>query len=116
MSVNLDSADRSSEDVTDACNVNSINLVAEELYSLLDEVDSGSIADEFTIGLHSDKHDSTNHVKTAVREGLNPSSSLAEIEHKTTVDDSLEHMSQSRFSELTNDRDYRAVVRPPGKR
>jgi hypothetical protein len=59
------------------------------------KVDSESIADEFTIGLHSDKHDFTNHVKTAVREGLDPSSSLAELEHKTTVDNSLEHMSHS---------------------
>ena len=106
----FDSANRPSEDVTDASNINSTDLVADELYSLLDEVDSESIADEFKIGLHSDKHDFTNHVKTAVREGLDPSSSLAELEDKTIVDDSLEHMPKSRFSELTNDRDYRAVV------
>ena len=111
MSVQFDSANRPSEDVTDASNINSTDLVADELYSLLDEVDSESIADEFKIGLHSDKHDFTNHVKTAVREGLDPSSSLAELEDKTIVDDSLEHMPKSRFSELTNDRDYRAVVR-----
>jgi len=106
----FDSANRPSEDVTDASNINSTDLVADELYSLLDEVDSESIADEFKIGLHSDKHDFTNHVKTAVREGLDPSSSLAELEDKTIVDDSLEHMPKSRFSELTNDRDYCAVV------
>ena len=111
MSVQFDSANRPSEDVTDASNINSTDLVVDELYSLLDEVDSESIADEFKIGLHSDKHDFTNHVKTAVREGLDPSSSLAELEDKTIVDDSLEHMPKSRFSELTNDRDYRAVVR-----
>ncbi|CCC39215.1 IS4-like element ISHwa9 family transposase [Haloquadratum walsbyi] len=111
MSVQFDSANRPSEDVTDASNINSTDLVADELYSLLDEVDSESIADEFKIGLHSDKHDFTNHVKTVVREGLDPSSSLAELEDKTIVDDSLEHMPKSRFSELTNDRDYRAVVR-----
>lgn len=110
MSVQFDSANRPSEDVTDASNINSTDLVADELYSLLDEVDSESIADEFKIGLHSDKHDFTNHVKTAVREGLDPSSSLAELEDKTIVDDSLEHMPKSRFSELTNDRDYCAVV------
>jgi hypothetical protein len=95
MSVELDSADRLSEDVTNACNINSIDLVAEELHSLLDEVDSESIADGFKIGLHSDKHDFTNHVKTAVREGLDPSNSLAELEDKTIVNDSLEHMSHS---------------------
>ncbi len=110
MSVQFDSADRPSEDVTDTSNINSTDLVADELYSLLDEVDSESIADEFKIGLHSDKHDFTNHVKTAVREGLDPSSSLGELEDKTKVDDSLEHMPKSRFSELTNDRDYCAVV------
>jgi Transposase DDE domain. len=110
MSVQFDSADRPSEDVTDTSNINSTDLVADELYSLLDEVDSESIADEFKIGLHSDKHDFTNHVKTAVREGLDPSSSLGELEDKTEVDDSLEHMPKSRFSELTNDRDYCAVV------
>ena len=88
----FDSANRPSEDVTDASNINSTDLVADELYSLLDEVDSESIADEFKIGLHSNKHDFTNHVKTAVREGLDPSSSLAELEDKTIVDDSLEHM------------------------
>jgi hypothetical protein len=109
MSVDLDSADRPSEDITNACNINSIDLVVEKLYSLLDAVDSESIADEFTVGLHFDKHDFTNYVKTAVREGLDSSSSLAELENKITVDDSLEHVSQSRFSELTNDRDYRAV-------
>ncbi|CAJ53619.1 IS4-like element ISHwa8 family transposase [Haloquadratum walsbyi] len=106
----FDSANRPSEDVTDASNINSTDLVADELYSLLDEVDSESIADEFKIGLHSDKHDFTTHVKTAVREGLDPSSSLAELEDKTIADGSLEHMPKSRFSELTNDRDYCAVV------
>ena len=111
MSVRSNSADRPSEDVTNASNINADEIVADELYSLLDAVDSESIADEFRIGIHSDKHDLTNHVKVAVREGLDPSSSLAELEDKTAVDDSLEHMPKSRFSELTNDRDYRAVVR-----
>jgi len=35
-------------------------------------VDSESIADEFRIGVYSDKHDFTNHLKVAVREGLDP--------------------------------------------
>ena len=80
MSVQFDSADRLSEDVTDTFIINSTDLVADELYSLLNEVDSESIADEFKIGLYSDKHDFTNHVRTAVREGLGPSSSLAELD------------------------------------
>jgi hypothetical protein len=111
MSVVPNPTDRPSEDVTATSNINPDEIVADELYSLLDAVDSESIADEFRIGVHSDKHDFTNHVKVAVREGLDPSSSLAELEDKTAVDDSLEHMPKSRFSELTNDRDYRAVVR-----
>jgi len=111
MSVGSNSAHRPSTRGTDASNINADEIVADALYSLLDAVDSESIADEFKIGIHSDKHDFTNHVKVAVREGLDPSSSLAELEDKTVVDDSLEQMPKSRFSELTNDRDYRAVVR-----
>ena len=36
MSVDLDSANKSSEDATNVCKINPIDLVAEELYSLLD--------------------------------------------------------------------------------
>ena len=111
MSVGPNLTDRPSTGDKPANNINADEIVADEVYSLLDAVDSESIADEFRIGIHSDKHDFTNHVKVAVREGLDPSSSLAELEDKTDVDDSLEHMPKSRFSALTNDRDYRAVVR-----
>ena len=65
------------------------------MYSLLDGVDSESIADEFDIGIHNDKHDFDNHVNVAVREGLDPSSSLAELADKTAVDETLEHMPKS---------------------
>ena len=71
---------RPSEDVTNASNINADEIVADELYSLLDAVDSESIADKFMIGVHSDKYDFTNHIKIAVREGLYPSNSLAELE------------------------------------
>ena len=37
MSVQFDSANRPSEDVTGTSNINSTDLVADELYSLLDE-------------------------------------------------------------------------------
>ena len=100
MSVVPNPTDRPSEDSTAARNINADEIVADALYSLLDAVDSESIADEFRIGVHSDKHDFTNHVKVAVREGLDPSSSLAELEDKTAVDDSLEHMPKLRFSKL----------------
>jgi len=93
-----------------ASQFNPTHFVAEELYSLLDAVDSESIADDFQIGIHSKKHDFESHVKVAIREGIDPSSSLDELADKTAVDDVLEKMPKSRFSELTNDRDYRAVV------
>ena len=102
---------RPSASETNASDINSVELVADEVYSLLDAVDSESIAQEFRIGINNDKHDFESHVRVAVREGLDPSSSLAELADKTAVDDALEHTPKSRFSELTNDRDYRAVVR-----
>jgi len=111
MSVDSTSTDRPSPEATNASNISTVELVAEEVYSLLDAVDSESIAEEFRIGINNKKHDFENHVKTVVREGLDPSDSLAELADKTAVDDALDHMPKSRFSELTNDRDYRAVVR-----
>ena len=111
MSVRSNSTDRPSEDVTNASSINADEIVADELYSLLDAVDSESIAEEFRIGVNNGKHDFESHLKVAVREGLDPSDSLAELADKTAVDDALEHTPKSRFSELTNDRDYRAVVR-----
>jgi hypothetical protein len=111
MSVNAAVSERPSNEITDTSNVNPVELVADELYSLFDAVDSEYIAEAFRIGIHTDKHDFESHVKVAVREGLDPSSSLDELTDKTDVDDSLGKMPKSRFSELTNDRDYRAVVR-----
>ena len=106
MSVRSNSTDRPSEDVTNASSINADEIVADKLYSLLDAVDSESIAEEFRIGVNNGKHDFESHLKVAVREGLDPSDSLAELADKTAVDDALEHTPKSRFSELTNDRDY----------
>jgi len=111
MAASDETFERPSLGVTNATNINPVELVADVVYSLLDAVGSESIAEEFDIGIHNKKHGFDNHVKVAVREGLDPSSSLAELADKTVVDDALEHMPKSRFSELTNDRDYRAVVR-----
>ncbi|WP_135827107.1 IS4 family transposase [Halorussus ruber] len=85
--------------------------VGAEFYSLLDVVDSESIADDFEIGTHTAKHDFANHLKVAIFEGVHPSDSLAELAEKTDTHDELEYMAGSTFSRLTNDRDYRAVVR-----
>jgi hypothetical protein len=84
---------------------------ASEFYSLLDEVDSEFIADQFDIGTHTNKHDFENHLKVGIFEGISPSDSLAELAEKTAVHDQLEEMAASTFSRQTNDRDYRAVVR-----
>jgi hypothetical protein len=83
---------------------------ASAVYSLIDEVDSESIADEFDIGKFNKTHDFDNHVKVAVREGIDPSGSLKELEETTDSDDEMEKMAASTFSRYTNDRDYGAVV------
>jgi hypothetical protein len=78
------------------------------LDSLLDAVDSESIADEFDIGKHSKTHDFDNHLTVAVREGVDPSTSLAELADKTETDEQFQAMAASTPSRGTNDRDYRA--------
>ena len=85
--------------------------VGTEFYSLLDAVDSEFIADDFEIGTHTARHDFDNHLKVAIFERINPSGSLAELAEKTAIYDELTYMAGSTFSRLTNDRDYRAVVR-----
>jgi len=94
-----------------ASQFNPTHSVAEELYSLLDEVDSEFIAEGFEIGIHSKKHDFDNHLKVGIFEGVDPSDSLAELAEKTATHDQLSYMAGSTFSRRTNDRDYRAVVR-----
>ena len=73
MSVISDENSEPSSGETNAVNFNSTHSVSRELYSLLDAVDSESIADEFDIGKHNKTHDFDNHLKIAVREGLDPS-------------------------------------------
>ena len=72
--------------------------MASEFYSLLDEVDSEFIADQFDIGTYTNKHDFENHLKVGIFEGINPSNSLAELAEKTAVRDQLEEMAASTFS------------------
>ena len=91
--------------------VNPSQSVPSAVYSLLDSVDSESIAEECEIGRHSSKHDFENYVKIAIHEGLDPSSSLAELAETTDTADDLKYMAASTFSRYTNDRDYGAVVR-----
>ena len=109
-------AERPSSEESSPSQFNPTHSVAEELYSLLDEVDSESIADEFGIGTHCKKHDFDNHLKIGIFEGVNPSDSLDELAEKTATHEQLDYMAGSTFSRRTNDRDYRAVVRPAGER
>ena len=111
MAVDCDQVGRPSAGQTDAAYFNSDQTTAIAVYSLLDAVDSESIADEFDIGKHSTKHDFDNHLKVAVREGIDPSDSLAELEETTDTAAEMGKMAASTFSRYTNDRDYRAVVR-----
>ena len=111
MSVISDQNSEPSSGETNAVNFNSTHSVSRELDSLLDAVDSESIADEFDIGKHSKTHDFDNHLTVAVREGLDPSTSLAELADKTETDEQFQAVTASTFSRYTNDRDYRAVVR-----
>jgi len=87
------------------------STVGAEFYSLLDAVDSEFIADDFEIGTYTARHDFDNHLKVAIFEGVHPSDSLDELAEKTDTHDELAYMAGSTFSRLTNDRDYRAVVR-----
>lgn len=102
---------RPSSDVTDTEYFNPDQSTSSAVYSLLDSVDSESIAEEYEIGKHSGTHDFDNHVKVAIREGLDPSSSLEELAQTTETADELDYMAASTFSRYTNDRDYGAVVR-----
>jgi len=101
---------RSPSDVTDTEYFSPDRSTPNAVYSLLDSVDSESIADDYEIGRHSGTHDFENHVKVAIREGLDPSDSLDELAETTDSADELDYMAASTFSRYTNDRDYAAVV------
>jgi hypothetical protein len=102
---------RSPSEVTDTEYFNPDQSTPSAVYSLLDSVDSESIAEEYDIGRHSGTHDFENHVKVGIREGLDPSDSLKELAETTDTADELDYMAASTFSRYTNDRDYGAVVR-----
>lgn len=87
------------------------STVGADFYSLLDAVDSEFIANDFEIGTYTAKHDFDNHLKVAIFEGVHPSDSLDELAKKTDTHEEVAYMAGSTFSRLTNDRDYRAVVR-----
>jgi len=83
---------------------------ASAFYSLLDAVDSESIAEPFDIGTYNETHGFLTHIKIGIFEGIHPSDSLRSLAEKLQTHDQLEDMAASTFSRYTNDRDYRAVV------
>jgi hypothetical protein len=83
---------------------------AKSFFSLLEELDLAAIADDFDIGTHTPIQDLEQHLKVAVLEGLDPSDSLESLAQRTATHDGVDLMAASTFSELTNGRDYRAVV------
>jgi hypothetical protein len=87
------------------------STVRAAFYSLLDAVDSKSIAKNFEIGTYTAKDNFDNYLKVAIFEGVHPSDSLDELVEKTDTHDELTYLAGSTLSRLTNDRDYRAVVR-----
>jgi hypothetical protein len=107
----LEASTRSSSGETHAEYFSPDTPTASAVYSLLDSVDSESIAEEYEIGRHSTTHDFDNHVKIGIREGLDPSDSLNELAQTTETADELDQMAASTFSRYTNDREYGAVVR-----
>ena len=68
---------------------------ATAVYSLIDAVDSESITEEFDLGTFSKIHDLGNPVKIAVREGIDPSDSLAELEETTHTDAAMDETATS---------------------
>jgi len=62
-----------------ASNSISQSTIGAEFYSLLDVVDSESIADDFEIETYTAKHDFENHLKIVLFEGVHPSDSLDEL-------------------------------------
>jgi hypothetical protein len=64
-----------------------------------------------SISANNKTRDFDNYLKVAVREGLDPSISLAELADKTETDEQLQAVAASTFSRYTNDRDHRAVGR-----
>ena len=82
--------------------------------SVHDAVDSEFIANALEIDKHSKTHDFDNHVKLAVRECLDPSSSLAELVDKIETDKQFDrnYTRYHRFCELKHsDDDFVTLLR-----
>lgn len=86
------------------------HTIGREFFAPLDDIDIEAIAADYEIGRHSKKHELEHHLKVAILEGIDPSDSLRTLATKTATHDGVEYMAPSRFSELTNGRNYRAAA------
>lgn len=84
--------------------------VVDGFTELLDDVDSEEIADEFEIGLHSDRIDFEEHAKIGVFLGILDPKTLNDLAQQTDVRAGLESISQGHFSRLTTRRSWRAFL------
>lgn len=84
--------------------------VVDGFISLLDEVDSESIAAEYGIGIHSKRIDFLEHVKIGIRLGIADPESLEDLSQQTKLYAQLEPISKGHFSKLTNGRPYEAIA------
>lgn len=98
MRVNADVSERLPTAGTNTSDFSAVGTVASSFYSLLDAVDSESIAVEFRIGIHSKKHDFDNNLKVGIFEGADPSDSLPELAEKTATHEQLSYMAGSALS------------------
>lgn len=102
-----DSASDSNEDVAQTAPV---DRVVDGFTSLLNDVDSETIAHEYRIGLHSDRIDFQEHVKIGVLLGILDPKTLDDLGQQTDVRDGVEPISQGHFSRLTTRRPWQAFA------
>lgn len=84
--------------------------VVDGFTSLLDDVGSEEIAQEYRVGLHSDRIDFQEHVKIGVLLGILDPKTLDDLDQQTDVRDGVEPVSQGHFSRLTKRRPWQAFA------
>lgn len=84
--------------------------VVDGFTELLDVVDSEAIANEFEIGLHSDRIDFEEHAKIGAFLEITDPKTLEDLAQQTDVRAGLERISQGHFSRLTKRRHWRAFA------
>lgn len=105
------SVTKSSDSVVDGVERTSTTTrVVDGFTSLLDEVDSEEIADEYEIGTHSKRNDFDAHVRTGLRLGIADPKTLEDLAQQTDVYEELESISQGHFSRLTKRRPWEAFA------